>query len=1286
MPTRRDDPDAPVKQSFLSRALSSGRGVSKESRRKSVMGLKAFKRSDDEAETDLGLAARRLSGVAPLPPSLASTTNSSLSPSAASLPLSDSTRRPSIPRTTSSHSVSASSMASTASSAFSTTPKKDRQTRRISLYDPGNPIFPAPPRSPARSREASVASTASSTRRKSIHTSASASSLQPVSNAFPSASSSSSRPASVHFSSPNRQPTPHGASSSPPPPVPNVRAPSSATAATYIDYTASLSSSTSSGSVAPSRRLSRVHAGEDPFAISPVSMRGGTGTAQMDELVAGINGSRRRSAGGSSGRRTRESSAQSGYANTNASEKGKERQHRREELSALGDWSAVHEAILPAASASSSLESGGGKDARSRETSATFSDASFASMHATPSPAQLMEIAIDEDDLTGAPSMERQETLKALERPWMAAFAASGATAGGGGLGGKRASMVALPPGVDGRRVKSLDEVVEQYKGRRKSFGAAVAGRSEQRAGGAGGDGSGDPPPMPPVPQIVMPEGENPPASPASSAPAPTGPLPYVPFPGSSLPPSLILPPASGANGEAPAPMRIKTIEEIIAEHAGPSYLAKRKLPGPAPPPATSSAPPEEEKRPARERDGSVQSGLSSMETNSSADSLGKEIRLASRAEDRDGQSMPNGNGMGRSMHEEGDEEDKADTPKGLQNSGTLPPTIPTSPSLGRIDGTVISSAVNTLVSDDFASRSSPARSSTPSTPRVQSPLPADLTSPSSASPSSSSQSHERDLALLLKSPRLTCLVTLENPPNAGLTVSLADVGSSTGHPVLVFLGLGSVRYLVALYDEVAASYGLRLICVDRWGIGRTGTVPDSQRGFVEWSSVVEELVSPSCLDLERFSILAHSAGAPYALASAVRPSPRPRIHGSIHLLAPWISTSNDSGTDSLAGPYRFLKYVPSGVLKTAQAAESRVQGWRLGKPPTVGPAKGVGYDAKAGRLFAPDLDEAGWEEERERWAAEAPQEGISTPFAAPADGNKVSELYGPEAGIVVAGPANGGGSGKGKGWKLLGGGSSILSKRSSIYSSDASPAAASRTLAPNGLPVPLRRSSVISIRSGSPSPTTPTRSESLTSFSGAMNGGRRSASPYSPTSSGDGHLSPTASTLPTSASYAPLSPRQRINSGSLSPVHSRSPSPALLPHPSVASSIPPHILIDGLLRASHAESLRGGGTADLLVLLDSSKRGLGFEYRDLDSPLKIWYGDKDDRISEGSVRWLEREVREKGRDGGIEVKVVEGADHGLMANGRVMLEVLESIAAEWNRPPFAGRSSSSKTAMASTT
>ena len=82
--------------------------------------------------------------------------------------------------------------------------------------------------------------------------------------------------------------------------------------------------------------------------------------------------------------------------------------------------------------------------------------------------------------------------------------------------------------------------------------------------------------------------------------------------------------------------------------------------------------------------------------------------------------------------------------------------------------------------------------------------------------PSSQSQA----IAEYLRSVRLTTLLKLTRSPHASkenpLVVSLSDLGSSTGYPLVIFLGLGGVRYVSGLYDEMAECLGIRLITIDR--------------------------------------------------------------------------------------------------------------------------------------------------------------------------------------------------------------------------------------------------------------------------------------------------------------------------------------------------------------------------------------------------------------------------------------------------------------------------------------
>ncbi|EEB91049.1 hypothetical protein MPER_10663 [Moniliophthora perniciosa FA553] len=59
---------------------------------------------------------------------------------------------------------------------------------------------------------------------------------------------------------------------------------------------------------------------------------------------------------------------------------------------------------------------------------------------------------------------------------------------------------------------------------------------------------------------------------------------------------------------------------------------------------------------------------------------------------------------------------------------------------------------------------------------------------------------------------------------------------------------------------------------------------------------------------------------------------------------------------------------------------------------------------------------------------------------------------------------------------------------------------------------------------------------------------------------------------------------------------------------------------------------------------------------------VRIWYGDKDEKIAEHAVRWMEKTMGEDK----CSVKVVRGADHGLMYKSAVVVEVLECLLQFW--------------------
>ena len=148
-------------------------------------------------------------------------------------------------------------------------------------------------------------------------------------------------------------------------------------------------------------------------------------------------------------------------------------------------------------------------------------------------------------------------------------------------------------------------------------------------------------------------------------------------------------------------------------------------------------------------------------------------------------------------------------------------------------------------------------------------------------------------LARYLRSPSLNRILTLPRPfPERPLRVSLAEVGDLSGKPVLVFLGLGCARHLIAMYDDLAKALGLRLICIDRWGYGKTDPMTEEHGSIMRWAWVVEQVMDR--LEVDRFQLMAHSAGAAYAVAVVLRIPER--VKGTLYFLAPWVSTEIDGG------------------------------------------------------------------------------------------------------------------------------------------------------------------------------------------------------------------------------------------------------------------------------------------------------------------------------------------------------------------------------------------------------
>ncbi|MGF1596887.1 MAG: alpha/beta fold hydrolase [Acidimicrobiales bacterium] len=96
-------------------------------------------------------------------------------------------------------------------------------------------------------------------------------------------------------------------------------------------------------------------------------------------------------------------------------------------------------------------------------------------------------------------------------------------------------------------------------------------------------------------------------------------------------------------------------------------------------------------------------------------------------------------------------------------------------------------------------------------------------------------------------------------------TLCWAEFGPEAGRPVMFFHGGNDSRLAGSLLEAEALAIGVRLICPERPGFGRSTFQPG--RGLLDWSSDVEQLADR--LDLGWFGIVGHSGGGPHALACA---------------------------------------------------------------------------------------------------------------------------------------------------------------------------------------------------------------------------------------------------------------------------------------------------------------------------------------------------------------------------------------------------------------------------------
>ena len=398
-------------------------------------------------------------------------------------------------------------------------------------------------------------------------------------------------------------------------------------------------------------------------------------------------------------------------------------------------------------------------------------------------------------------------------------------------------------------------------------------------------------------------------------------------------------------------------------------------------------------------------------------------------------------------------------------------------------------------------------------------------------------------------------------------------------------------------------------------------------------------------------------------------------------VLCVWRLTSPPAG-------YKWLKYVPNGLLRTAQAAEWKVQAWMLGKPPTIA-YEGIGFDLQR-------------EKEEMNDDGQNPLGPTSSTQQLPSQNGTCDQL-------VVTSPIHGRPSIS----------SSVFSdyddlrdfdgrfeSQTTVGGHSSRPPGRTHATADKTAKRKASKSFLGKLKGGNPPPPSPTLEKnppsaprrlkalrSMGSLRGKGDTSSRRSSTATKTSSPSPQL-PRTLTIDTGAEFGvenwksrtPSPARRGMDSSpepppssfkrvegvrsvslgttdSRSPYSYRSPSPPITSLPTTPTTDTSTgasydaSLANALIAASHAESAKGAHN-DLLLILNHDRVPWGFSYQDYPHTVAVWYGDKDERIAESAVKWLEQTMGQER----CKVKAVRGADHGLMYNTTVVLDVFDKV------------------------
>ncbi|HEV8193426.1 MAG TPA: alpha/beta hydrolase [Ktedonobacterales bacterium] len=144
-----------------------------------------------------------------------------------------------------------------------------------------------------------------------------------------------------------------------------------------------------------------------------------------------------------------------------------------------------------------------------------------------------------------------------------------------------------------------------------------------------------------------------------------------------------------------------------------------------------------------------------------------------------------------------------------------------------------------------------------------------------------------------------------------GRALAYLEVGAGDGIPVIHCHGNPSSRLEVLLLAEQATNLNVRLIAVDRPGIGYSDPKPGY--GLLDWPDDVAEVADQ--LGLDRFAVSGLSGGGPFALACAYKIPERLTACGLISTVAP-VAFMKQAGPGGLRAVYWLLERMPPALFR----------------------------------------------------------------------------------------------------------------------------------------------------------------------------------------------------------------------------------------------------------------------------------------------------------------------------------------------------------------------------------